>query len=115
MIAATCFDKYYSSLEDHDKITLEGIKADICKTIHDEVGETLSEDMVIPVSGLWARAARLLKYNPKSDTDRQRVVKCLKLYDEGPGGQGENIEKLHPLFLAAKLEQASGLGTLEIR
>ena len=115
VIAATYFDKYYSQMEEHSKIPPETIKADICKTIHGEVGEAFSEDMVIPVSGQWARAARLLKHCPKDAKYRRNVLKCLERYDEGPGGQGEKNELQPSQFLAAKLEQASGLIKLEER
>ena len=76
--------------------------------------ESLPESMVIPICGQWALFARQLKYHT-SDQAKQKVVKCLRYYNEYPRGQAENLDNLPSDTLAGWLENASGLSELESR
>ena len=77
--------------------------------------ESLPESMVIPICGQWALLARQLKYWIDDSNLKQKVVKCLRHYNEYPCGQAENLDNLPSDTLARRLENASGLLELESR
>ena len=116
LIAVTHFDKYYTSVED-DKLTVENIRQTVCKNVRDAVGECIPEDMVVPVSGSWARSARRLTCNPADESEKKIAMRFLHFYDEEPCGQDDpkSLERSASLLIASKLEKASRIQELEAR
>ncbi len=114
-MVVTHFDVYYKGIADHDKITPEEIKRNVCRTIKEATGENFPEEMVIPICSTWANTARRLKFKPNDTKLQETARKSLGYYDDGPRGQGQtvDIESLQPWDLAKKLEDASGILALE--
>lgn len=116
VIAVTHFDHYYTSQLEHGKINAKGIKQAVCSSIKQAVGETFPEDRVIPISGLWAWAAHQYRLHPHNEKMRRRAMRYLQYYDdEDERVQPESLEAIKPLFIASKLQKASGIDVLEQR
>ena len=115
VIAVTQFDKQYTP--EDDKLSLQTIREVVCSSVRAAVGKCIPEDMVVPVSGLWAWIARRLMCNPTNEKERQKAIECLQSYDEEPRGQDdrENIERSQSLVIASNLEKASRIRVLEDR
>ena len=120
IIVVTKFDCINEHSDTDDEITDEHVKEQTCQIIRKACpGAKISHDDVLLVSGWWAYNARMLaNTGPQLPThyDRQAAVKkCLHDVSNLTCGQGENPDKLTDKELSDKLEEASGIGTLEAR
>ena len=130
IIVITQYDQVSGSSELSDtdeEITEEGVKKQTCQFVHKACpGVKFSPDDVLLVSGRWAYHARMLAVTPphgptqRANEKFQATVK--RLLRDVPNttcGQGEDptvsFDKLGGDELSAKLEEASGIATLEAR
>ena len=130
IIVITQFDQVSGSAELSDtdeEITEEGVKKQTCQFVHKACpGVKFSPDDVLLVSGRWAYHARMLAVTPPHGPTQCAHDKCQgivkRLLRDVPNstcGQGEyptvSFDKLGGDELSAKLEEASGIATLEAR
>ena len=117
--------KFDEQLADTDEEITEGeVKDETCQFVHEAcAGVELSPNNVLPVSGKWAYNARMLAMTaPQKPTHykyRDMVKKCLQNLSNQACGEGEKLSKILDELpgdeLSAKLEEASGITTLEAR
>ena len=129
IIVVTKFDQTIESakgLDPPEEMTEEKVKKEVCQFVHETCGIEFSNDDVLVVSGSWAYTARMLATTPpygptqKAHQRYQTNVKaCLHVVPNATCGQGEHpnmsLDKLGDDELSAKLEEASGIITLEER
>ena len=126
IIVVTKFDQAIQSAEDFDlyeEITEEKVKKQVCQLVHKTCGVEFSNDDVLVVSGIWAYNARMLANTgpevPTHDRYQKSVKNCLCDVPNATCGQGEDpcmsLDKVGDDVLSAKLEEASGIITLEER
>ena len=130
IIVITQFDQVSGSAELSDtdeEITEETVKKQTCQFVHKACpGVKFSPDDVLLVSGRWAYHARMLAATPPHgptqcahDGFQARVKRLLRDVPNSTCGQGEDpnvsFDKLGDAELSAKLEEASGIATLEAR
>ena len=126
IIVVTKFDKVISSSKECDppeEMTEEIVKKQVCQFVHRACGVEFSNDDVLVVSGQWAYIARMLAMTPPYKASHLRcqdaVKRCLRDVPNATCGQGEDpnmsLDKLGDDVLCAKLEEASGIITLEER
>ena len=117
VIAVTHLDEIITHLplEDEEKVTEATIKEKVCSAIKcsTEV-QNFSEDLIIPVSGLWAFYSRLLE---SSEKYRDHAIMELKKCPPGSiaVGQNENLDQLPSTQVARMLEKESGIQEVEKR
>ena len=117
--------KFDEQLADTDEEITEGeVKEETCQFVSKACpGATILPDDVLPVSGRWAYHARMLAMTERQKVAHQKcqdkVKKCLHDVRSQPCGEGEklstSLDELPDDVLSAKLEQASGITTLEAR
>ena len=125
IIVVTKFDEVNRSSDpDEDEVTEEKVKEEACQFVCEACpGAAISPGDVLPVSGWWAYNARMLaNTGPQVPTHNRCLVavkKCLHEVPNSTCGQGEDpnmsLDKLGYDELCAKLEEASGIVTLEAR
>lgn len=130
IIVITQYDQVSGSAELSDtgeEITEEEVKKQTCQFVYKACpGIKFSPDDVLLVSGRWAYHARMLAVTPPHGTTQSAYDKCQgivkRLLRDVPNsacGQGEDptvsFDKLGGDELSAKLEDASGIATLEAR
>ena len=125
IIVITKFDLVnQSSDSDDDEVTAGKVKEETCKFVSKACpGATILPDDVLPVSGWWAYNARMLANTAPEEPIHNRcqanAKKCLRDVPNATRGQGEDpnmsLDKLGDDELSAKLEEASGIITLEER
>ena len=131
IIVVTKFDLVSQSAKDSDtceEMTEEKVKKQVCQFVHKACGVEFSNDDVLVVSGKWAYNARMLAMTPEHGPAptqsaykkyQANVKKYLRDVPNATCGQGEHpnmsLDKLGDDELSAKLEEASGIITLEER
>lgn len=125
IIVITKFDLVNQSSDpDEDEVTEEKVKEETCQFVSKAcAGVDISPDDVLPVSGRWAYNARMLANTGPEEPNHhkfQTIVKsCLGDVPNATRGQGEDpnmsLDKLGDDVLSTKLEEASGIITLEER
>ena len=125
IIVITKFDEVNRSSDpDEDEVTEEKVKEEACQFVCEACpGAAISPGDVLPVSGWWAYNARMLaNTGPQVSTHNRCLVavkKCLHEVPNSTCGQGEDpnmsLDRLGDDELSAKLEEASGIVTLEAR
>ena len=126
IIVVTQFDRtsmHAMLIDSSEEMTEEKVKKQVCQFVHQTCGVEFSNDDVLVVSGIWAYYARMLAMTPPHYPTRERcrasVKRCLHDVPIATCGQGEDpymsLDKLGDDELSAKLEEASGIITLEER
>ena len=134
IIVVTKFDQVILLSKDSDTceemteeiVTEEEMKKQACQFVHKACGVEFSNDDVLVVFGIWAYYARMLAmtppYGPTLIAHRRYQAIAKKYLCDVPNttrGQGEDpnmsLDKLGDDVLSAKLEEASGIITLEER
>ena len=132
IVAVTKFDTQYTTnpCESDDVLSMDDVKQVTVEYIRKAVGPgvPVSEDIVVPLSGLWAHTAReLAKYPPRNyqyDESHSshrflRIAKeYLQKYPSSTGGEcdhGAALDILQSEEIADRLEEASGIRELEAR
>ena len=107
-----------------EEITEEQVKKQTCQFVREAcTGVDISPDDVLPVSGRWAYNARMLANTPPHEPNHHKcqtsVKICLLAIRDQACGEGEDLntslDELPDHKLIAKLEEASGIATLEAR
>ena len=122
----TKFDEQSKSaqLSDTEEEITGKVKEQTCQFVREAcAGVDISPDDVLPVSGRWAYHARMLAMTPPKHPNNNRcranVKTCLRDVQGQPCGEGEklstSLDVLSDDVLIAKLEEASGITTLEAR
>ena len=123
MVVVTKFDDNYSDDPfEPECITEDEVREKSRECIEKATKFDISPHIVIPVSGLWAYAARELARIPdgavlsvRQNEQRAAVSRYLSKYPDYACGQAEDAGALPSTLLAIKLEIASGISTLERR
>lgn len=117
-----CSKSNYYDSEDEDQLT----KADVIKRVQKFIQkvcdcpiEDIPKDVIIPLYGMWAYKARMLRKEPKEAKRRKAVIDILSRRIDQPSGQGEHPEVCYTqrsvTELVEELEECSGILELENR